>query len=240
MRSSGLTKSGPPSRVTRSTKSTIDFLLAPSFQDGRGSRSAPLSGLPLRISKSQTTRIFTVRRMTEPPSPYLRSPMKDSECLRLSFRFRGRDGVLLAKAERVPRPQRRRDRRSKLRGLVAPACRVRAHLLAEIRQIVHGLFNERSRDRWEPVARNRHDTNLHLGLALEPRDLGHREKMPHRRRRRRARRGFHGPLNDPRPVRWRNHWYRAELVVENHPEAHFRHGQVRVSFLPQGRQAVIL
>ena len=37
MRSGGGTKSGPPSRVTRATKSTIDFLAAPSFHDGSGS-----------------------------------------------------------------------------------------------------------------------------------------------------------------------------------------------------------
>ena len=36
MRSGGGTKSGPPSRVTRATKSTIDFLAAPSFHDGSG------------------------------------------------------------------------------------------------------------------------------------------------------------------------------------------------------------
>ena len=37
IRSGGGTKSGPPSRVTRATKSTIDFFAAPSFHDGSGS-----------------------------------------------------------------------------------------------------------------------------------------------------------------------------------------------------------
>ena len=40
MRSSGLTKSGEPSFVTRSTKSVTDFLVGPSFQEGSGSSAA--------------------------------------------------------------------------------------------------------------------------------------------------------------------------------------------------------
>ena len=38
MRSSGGTKSGDRCAVTRATKSTIDFFVAPSFQAGRGIR----------------------------------------------------------------------------------------------------------------------------------------------------------------------------------------------------------
>src|SRR5262245_60905371 len=40
MRSAGGTKSGPPCAVVRATKSTIPFLAAPSFHDGKGSAGA--------------------------------------------------------------------------------------------------------------------------------------------------------------------------------------------------------
>jgi hypothetical protein len=36
MRSAGGTNSAPPCVVTRATKSVMDFLTAPSFQEGRG------------------------------------------------------------------------------------------------------------------------------------------------------------------------------------------------------------
>src|SRR5678815_3524663 len=63
--------------------------------------------------------------------------------------------------------------------------------------------------------------------------------MPHRRLRSGTRGCLQTALNDCEPVR--RHRFRdwTELIVEKYPEAKLRTGVVRISFLPESRQAVL-
>ena len=56
----------------------------------------------------------------------------------------------------------------KFARLAAPTRRVRAHPYPDVHEIVHSLFVKSSRRGRNPVAGNRHETHLYIGLALKP------------------------------------------------------------------------
>ena len=76
MRSANLTKSGEPSVVTLVTKSIIDFLVSPSFQEGSGSWLRPLScgrtatGIPRTLAGATKIKFFFLTRIRVGGEPW--------------------------------------------------------------------------------------------------------------------------------------------------------------------------
>src|SRR5437764_14825370 len=103
MRSSGLTKSGEPSFVTFSTKATIAFFGAVSFQEGSGSpcpcklapepsRTAPMAAagkiIPriIRQSNASAPLYFVQRSLSPPDAPTAKSAVEIESSLAIQFR----------------------------------------------------------------------------------------------------------------------------------------------------------
>src|SRR5438067_10547128 len=103
MRSSGLTKSGEPSFVTFSTKATIAFFRAVSFQEGSGSpcpcklapepsRTAPMAAagkiIPriIRQSNASAPLYFVQRSLSPPDAPNAKSAVEIESSLAIQFR----------------------------------------------------------------------------------------------------------------------------------------------------------